>query len=144
MCALYADKWGNGFFLGSFGANCCLFRLTQYRKNTKDGSQPIKRRVWNLNLKALLGERILGNLARFSPCSNRYLVAGEMHPSFQAWPRADPKQCNNQELFNNYYSKGQFRKKKRRGRCWWRMLETKCVGDKLVMLMTDSGCWWPI
>ena len=26
-------------------------------------------------------------------------------------------------------------------RCWWRILETKCVGD---MLVTDSGCWWPI
>ena len=32
MYALYADKLGNGFFLGSFGANCCLFRLTQYLK----------------------------------------------------------------------------------------------------------------
>ena len=29
-------------------------------------------------------------------------------------------------------------------RCWWRMLETKCVGDKFEMLMTDSGCRWPI
>ena len=29
-------------------------------------------------------------------------------------------------------------------RCWWRMLETKCVGDKFEMLVTDSGCWWPI
>ena len=29
-------------------------------------------------------------------------------------------------------------------RCWWRMLETKCVGDKFVMLVTDSGFWWPI
>ena len=29
-------------------------------------------------------------------------------------------------------------------RCWWRMLETKCVGDKFKMLMTDSRCWWPI
>ena len=29
-------------------------------------------------------------------------------------------------------------------RCWWRMLETKCVGEKFEMLVTDSGCWWPI
>ena len=29
-------------------------------------------------------------------------------------------------------------------RCWWRMLETKCVFDKFEMLVTDSGCWWPI
>ena len=29
-------------------------------------------------------------------------------------------------------------------RCWWRSLETKYVGDKLEMLVTDSGCWWPI
>ena len=29
-------------------------------------------------------------------------------------------------------------------RCWWRMLETKCVGDKFEMLVTDSGCRWPI
>ena len=29
-------------------------------------------------------------------------------------------------------------------RCWWRMLETKFVGDKFEMLVTDSGCWWPI
>ena len=29
-------------------------------------------------------------------------------------------------------------------RCWWRILETKCVGDKFEMLVTDSGCWWPI
>ena len=28
--------------------------------------------------------------------------------------------------------------------CWWRMLETKCVGDKFEMLVTDSECWWPI
>ena len=27
-------------------------------------------------------------------------------------------------------------------RCWWRMLETKCVGDKCEMLVTDSrGSW---
>ena len=25
-------------------------------------------------------------------------------------------------------------------RCWWRMLETKCVGDKFKMLMTDLRC----
>ena len=29
-------------------------------------------------------------------------------------------------------------------RCWWRMLETKCVGDKSEMLVTNSRCWWPI
>ena len=29
-------------------------------------------------------------------------------------------------------------------RCWWRMLETKCVGDKFEMLVIDSECWWPI
>ena len=29
-------------------------------------------------------------------------------------------------------------------RCWWRMLETECVGDNFQMLMTDSGFWWPI
>ena len=29
-------------------------------------------------------------------------------------------------------------------RCWWRMLETKWLGDKFEMLVTDSGCWWPI
>ena len=28
-------------------------------------------------------------------------------------------------------------------RCWWQMLETKYVGDKFEMLMTDSECWWP-
>ena len=28
--------------------------------------------------------------------------------------------------------------------CWWRMLETECVGDKFEMLMTHSVCWWPI
>ena len=28
--------------------------------------------------------------------------------------------------------------------CWWRMLETKFVNDKFEMLVTDSGCWWPI
>ena len=32
----------------------------------------------------------------------------------------------------------------RRHRCWWRMLETKCVGDKSMMMVTDSRCWWPI
>ena len=26
----------------------------------------------------------------------------------------------------------------------WRMLETKCVGDKFEMMVTDSGFWWPI
>ena len=31
---------------------------------------------------------------------------------------------------------------KRWHRCWWRMLETKCVGHKLKMLMTDLRCWW--
>ena len=25
-------------------------------------------------------------------------------------------------------------------RCWWRMLETKCVGDKFEMLVTDLHC----
>ena len=29
-------------------------------------------------------------------------------------------------------------------RCWWRMLETKCVGDNFAMLATDFRCWWPI
>ena len=29
-------------------------------------------------------------------------------------------------------------------RCRWRMLETKCVGEKFEMLVTDLGCWWPI
>jgi len=29
-------------------------------------------------------------------------------------------------------------------RCWWRMLESKCVGDKFVILVTDAGYWWPI
>ena len=29
-------------------------------------------------------------------------------------------------------------------RCWWHILETKCVGDKFEMLVTDSGYWWPI
>ena len=29
-------------------------------------------------------------------------------------------------------------------RCWWRLLETKCVGDKFEMLVIDSGCWWSI
>ena len=29
-------------------------------------------------------------------------------------------------------------------RCWWRMLETKCVGDNFEMLVTDSECSWPI
>ena len=29
-------------------------------------------------------------------------------------------------------------------RCWWRMLETKWVGEKLKMLVTDPRCWWPI
>ena len=24
-------------------------------------------------------------------------------------------------------------------RCWWRMMETKCVGDKFEMLVTDSA-----
>ena len=24
------------------------------------------------------------------------------------------------------------------------MLETKCIGDKFEMLVTDSRCWWPI
>ena len=28
-------------------------------------------------------------------------------------------------------------------RCWWRMLETKCVGDNLEILMIDLICWWP-
>ena len=28
-------------------------------------------------------------------------------------------------------------------RCWWRMLETKCVGDKFEMLVTDLRCWRP-
>ena len=37
-----------------------------------------------------------------------------------------------------------FRGKLRLHRCWWRMLRTKCVGDKFEMLVTDSGCWWPI
>ena len=32
----------------------------------------------------------------------------------------------------------------RRYRCWWRMLETECVGDKFKMFVTDSGCWWLI
>ena len=26
-------------------------------------------------------------------------------------------------------------------RCWWRMLETKCVGDKFEMLVTDLIHW---
>ena len=26
-------------------------------------------------------------------------------------------------------------------RCWWRMLETKCVGDKFEMLLTDLIHW---
>ena len=26
-------------------------------------------------------------------------------------------------------------------RCWWRMLETKCVGDNLEMLVTVSGAF---
>ena len=34
--------------------------------------------------------------------------------------------------------------KKRRQRCWWRMLKTKFVGDKFKMLVTDLRCWWPI
>ena len=45
-------------------------------------------------------------------------------------------------------------------RCWWRMLETNCVGDRIWMLVTSHvtnikyqsptshsgilGCWWPI
>ena len=29
-------------------------------------------------------------------------------------------------------------------RCWWRMLETKCVGDTFKMLVTDLRRWWPI
>ena len=29
-------------------------------------------------------------------------------------------------------------------RFWRRILETKCVGDKFEMLVTDSGCWWAI
>ena len=33
---------------------------------------------------------------------------------------------------------------KRLYRCWWRMWETKCVGDKFEMLISDSGCWLPI
>ena len=46
----------------------------------------------------------LDNLARFSPCSNRYLVAGEMHLSFRAWPRADPKKMViNEDLFEIGY-----------------------------------------
>ena len=37
-----------------------------------------------------------------------------------------------------------FMKMKWLHRCWRRMLETKCVGDKFEMLVTDSGCWRPI
>ena len=32
-------------------------------------------------------------------------------------------------------------------RCWWRMLETKCVGDKFEILVTSVGdemCWWQV
>ena len=29
-------------------------------------------------------------------------------------------------------------------RCWWRMLETKSVGDNFEILVTDLRCWWPI
>ena len=30
------------------------------------------------------------------------------------------------------------------GRCWWPMLESKCIGDNFEMLVTDSRFWWPI
>ena len=29
-------------------------------------------------------------------------------------------------------------------RCWWRMFETKCVGDNFGTLITDLVCWWTI
>ena len=27
-------------------------------------------------------------------------------------------------------------------RCWWRMLEMKCVGDNFEILVTDLRCYW--
>ena len=37
-----------------------------------------------------------------------------------------------------------FELKERLNRFWWRILETKCVGDNFVILVTDFRCWWPI
>ena len=142
MYALYADKLGNGSFLGWFGANCCLFRLTicsirtwygitkilNLRGSQKDYLRRVRKILqdsrlsvallvviqWgneynNTILKTRLGELTLNNLARFSPCSNRYLVAGEMHPSFQACPGADP--VNVIFMLIIYVAQGQFFRK---------------------------------
>ena len=37
-----------------------------------------------------------------------------------------------------------FKNWKNENRCWWRMLETKKVGDNFRMTVTIFRCWWQI